>query len=326
MKLMKKALFIPIFLLITFFSQAQEFICQVQVTSPQVEGTDKKVFQTLQQAIYDFINNRKWSNYNFKPEERIECSMMINIDSRSVSSDQFSGKMTLILKRPVYKTSYNTTLLNYIDNDFKFTYVEYQPLDYADNSYSSNLTALLAYYVYVMLGYDADSFSPFGGTPYFEKAKSIVNLAQSQAKQTETKGWQGFESTRNRFWLVENLMNSSYSSYREGIYQYHRLGLDQMSENVEIGRSAINDCLENVRKAYRERPNLYIVQLFVDAKRDELVNVYSQAAQLDKSNAVNILKEIDPANSSKYQQIMRQDNSSGGASGGGLPSTPGSRK
>lgn len=325
MNFMKKTILIPIFLLAALIGQAQEFICQVQVTSPQVEGTDKKVFQTLQQAIYDFINNRKWSNYNYKPEERIECSMMINVEGRSVSSDQFSGKMTLILKRPVYKTSYNTNLLNLVDNSFNFTYVEYQPLDYSDNSYTSNLTSLLAYYIYIMLGFDADSFSPSGGSAYFEEAKNIVNLAQSQARQNETKGWQGFESTKNRFWLVENMMNSSYSTYRDGLYQYHRLGLDQMSENMEIGRSSINDCLENVRKAFRERPNLYIVQLFVEAKRDELINIYNQASQMDKTTAVNILKEIDPANSSKYQQIMRQDSGTGGNQGG-LPSSPGSRK
>ncbi len=297
----KLILFFSLFLGTPIFILAQEFICQVQVNAPQVEGSEKKVFQTMQQALYEFINNRKWTNYIYRPEERIECSMMITISDR-ISSDQFTGKISLILQRPVYKTSYNTTLLNYIDKDFNFRYVEFEPLEYNDDTYTSNLTSVIAYYVYVFLAIDGDSFSKFGGTPYWEKARAVVNAAQNSTDR----GWKAFESMKNRYWLVDNMLNSAYSPLREGIYQYHRLGLDVMSENIELGRSAINDCLENFQRAYREKPGLFTLQLMMDAKRDELINVYSQASPMDKTKAINILKELDPANSSKYQQIMQQ--------------------
>lgn len=278
----------------------QEFMCQVSVNAAQVEGSEKKVFQTLQTAVYEFINNRKWTNYVYRPEERIECSMLITITER-VSSDQFKGRINVVLQRPVYKTSYNTNLLNLVDKDFDFKYVELEPLEYNDDVYTSNLTSMVAYYLYIMLGIDADTFTKLGGTPYYEKARGVVNAAQNSPER----GWKSFESQKNRYWLVENLMNNTYSAYREGLYSYHRLGLDLMSENMDLGRSGINDCLENVQKVNREKTGLYITQVFIDAKNEEIINIYSQAAPMDKTKAINIMKEIDPANGSKYQQIMQ---------------------
>jgi hypothetical protein len=283
------------------FVRAQEFMCQITVNSPQVEGTEKKVFQTLQTELYEFVNNRKWTNFVYKNEERIECSIMITITDR-ISSDQFKGKVNVVLQRPVYKTSYNTNLLNLVDNDFDFKYVEFEPLIYNDDAFTSNLTSMVAYYLYIMLGYDADSFSPSGGTLYFEKARAVVNAAQN----SPDRGWKAFESLKNRYWLVENIMNNTYSQFRDGLYSYHRTGLDLMSENMDLGRSGVNDCLEGLQKVNREKTGLYITQLFLDAKRDELINIYSQAAPMDKTRIVNIMKEVDPANSSRYQQIMQQ--------------------
>jgi hypothetical protein len=226
--------------------------------------------------------------------------MMITITER-VSSDEFKARANIVLKRPVYKTSYNTDLLNLVDKDFDFNYVELEPLDYNDDAYTSNLTSMVAYYLYIMLAVDADSFTKFGGTPYYEKARAVVNSAQN----SPNRGWKAFESQKNRYWLVENLMNNTYSAYREGLYSYHRLGLDLMSDNMDLGRSGISDCLEDVQKVNREKTGLYITQLFIDAKKDELINIYSQASPMDKTKAINALKEIDPANSSKYQQIMQ---------------------
>jgi len=289
------------FILFTFSVQAfaQEFNASVQVTAQQVEGTDKKVYQTLQQAIYEFINNRKWSNYQYKVEERIECTFMITITER-VSSDEFKGKLNLVIRRPIYKTNYNSVLINHVDNDIDFKYIEYQPLDFDENTFTSNLTSLLAYYVNIVLGYDGDSYSLFGGTPYFEKAQSILNSAQNATES----GWKAFESTKNRYWLIENIMNTTYSPIREASYKFHRLGLDVMTENIENGRTAVSESLELLRKVNRQKPGLFLLQLFLDAKRDELINVYSQAAPIDKTKAINILKEIDPSNSSKYQKIL----------------------
>jgi len=290
-----------LFISVPLLSGAQEFMCQVSVNAPQIEGSEKKVFQTLQSEIYEFVNNRKWTNFVFKTEERIECSIMITITERT-SSDQFKGKINVVLQRPVYKTSYNTNLINLVDNDFTFRYVEYAPLEYNDDAFTSNLTSTIAYYLYVMLGIDADTFSKTGGTPYYEKARAVVNAAQN----APDRGWKAFESQKNRYWLVENLMNNTYSQFREGLYSYHRGGLDIMSENMDLGRAGVNDCLESIQRVNREKTGLYIIQLFIEAKRDELINIYSQASPMDKTKAVNILKEIDPANSSKYQQIMQQ--------------------
>lgn len=286
-------------LLLPTVAFTQEFYCMVQVSSPQVEGTEKNVFRTMQQAIYEFINNKKWSNYSYRQNEKIECSLLITISER-VSSDQFKGKLNIVMQRPIYKTSYNSPLLNYVDKDIDFKYVEYEPLIYTENTFTSNLTSLLAYYVNIMLGFDADTFTKLGGTPYFEKAKAIVNSAQA----TPEAGWKGFESIRNRFWLIENLLNGAYTPVREGLYQYHRLGFDLMSDNLELGRSGVTLAMENFLKAYREKPGLYLVQIILDAKRDEIANLYSQASPMDKARVLDILKEIDPSNINKYQQVI----------------------
>lgn len=281
---------------------AQEFNVTVQVTSPMVEGTEKKIFETLQQELYDFVNNTRWTNYNYKPEERIEGTILITVESRS--GEDFKGKMNLALRRPVFKSSYNTTLFNYLDRDFDFKYVEFQALEYSDNVFTSNLTSAIAYYLYVYLGLDGDSFAKNGGSPYYAKAQNIVNMGQNARE----KGWKAFESQKNRYWLIENLTNPTYASIREAIYRYHRMGLDLMADDVEAGRAGINESLELLRKANRERPGLFLLQLFLEAKRDELVNIYSQASPMDKTRAVNILKEIDPANSNRYQKILENTN------------------
>jgi hypothetical protein len=297
---MFRKLIVLLFICLPALVKAQEFMCQISVNSSQVEGSEKKVFQTLQTELYEFVNNRKWSNFVYKTEERIECSIMITVTDR-ISTDQFKGKVNIVLQRPVYKTSYNTNLLNLVDKDFDFKYVEFDPLEYNDDVYTSNLTSMVAYYLYVMLGVDADSSTKFGGTPYYEKARAVVNAAQNSPE----KGWKAFESLKNRFWLVENLMNNTYAPFREGLYTYHRLGLDLMSDNIEMGRLGVTECLENIQRVNREKTGIYIVQTFIDAKRDEMINIYTQAAPMDKTKVINILKEIDPANGSKYQQIMQ---------------------
>lgn len=290
---------------------AQEFNVTVQVTSPMVEGTEKKIFETLQQELYDFVNNTRWTNYNYKPEERIEGTILITVESRS--GEDFKGKMNLALRRPVFKSSYNTTLFNYLDRDFEFKYVEFQALEYSDNVFTSNLTSAIAYYLYVYLGLDGDSFAKNGGSPYYAKAQNIVNMGQNARE----KGWKAFESQKNRYWLIENLTNPTYSSIREAMYRYHRMGLDLMADDVEAGRAGINESLELLRKANRERPGLFLLQLFLEAKRDELVNIYSQASPMDKTRAVNILKEIDPANSNRYQKILENTNTGSTGNTGG---------
>ena len=299
---MKKVVALAILCLILFLnSNAQEFDCQINVSAQKIEGTDRRVFESLQSAMYEFLNNHKWSNYNIKIEERIECSLLLTINER-LGSDEFRGTLNLVLRRPVLNTAYNTVLLNYIDKAIQFRYVEYQPLDYSDGTFTSNLTSLLAFYSYMFMGLYFDSFSPDGGSPFYEKAQSVVTAAQNA---TET-GWKAYDGTRNRYYMVENMLNSGNENLRVFLYQFNRLGLDVMYEKLDQGRTTITESLDLLKTMYSAKPDLFMLQLILDTKRDELVNIYSdqRVPPLEKTNVVNLLKEIDPANGSKYQAIL----------------------
>jgi hypothetical protein len=298
------------FFLITSFLVAlsasvisQEFNLSVQISAPQIQQTNREKFQELRKGLYEFINEKSWTGYGYTIDERIEGTMAITI-TQEISSDEFKGKINLVLQRPVYGTSYNTTSLNYVDDDFQFQWQEGQPLEFQDGTYSSSLTATIAYWVYIYLGMDFDSFLLMGGNPYFEKAQAIVNSAQG-ARET---GWKAFESMKNRYWLAENLMNSSYSNIRKAMYQYNRKGLDEMQGNLDKGTQGCLEALEMLQRAHREKPRLFLMQLVIDAKRDEFINVFSGASPMDKTKAVNILKEIDPSKANDYQKILTEGN------------------
>lgn len=298
---MKTRLFLFIgILLISFSSFGQEINGSVQVSARQIEGTDREAFKELQQALYEFVNNTIWTNYDYKLEERIECTILLTL-SEKISSDQYRGKLNLVLRRPVYKTNYNSTMFNYVDSDVEFTYNLGEPLLYAENSFSNNLTSMIAYYVYVFLGIDADSYSNLGGTPYFEKAQGVVQAAQN----TSEPGWKAFENMKNRYWLTENLMNPQYRPIRESIYEYHRKGLDLMYDNVESGRNNISESLKNLQKANRTKPGSFLLRLYVDSKRDEIIKVFGEGSPNTKTEVVTIMKEVDPANGDKYSAILK---------------------
>ncbi|MBL7139033.1 MAG: DUF4835 family protein [Bacteroidales bacterium] len=298
---MRKIILFLVLTLVIPHLKAQELDCIVSVSAPRLEGTDKQVFETLQTAIYEFMNNRTWANYNVKVEERIECTILLTINDRP-SGDDFRGTMNLVLRRPVFNSAYNTILLNYIDRDFAFKYIEYQPLDFSEGAFSSNLTSTLAFYTFMFLGLYFDSFALYAGTPFFEKAQEVVNTAQS----AQESGWKAFEGDKNRYWMVVNLLNPANSALREFSYIYHRQGLDQMYERVDLGRGNVTESLGLLKKISDERPGLFSLQLTLDAKKDEFVNIYSdqRVPPMEKNNVVNILKDIDPANSSKYQAIL----------------------
>lgn len=297
-----KPVFLTVALLLLIVrGNGQEFNCIVNVSTQKLEGSDKHVYETLQHAIYEFMNNRKWSNFNFRTEERIECTVLLTINER-LGSDEFRGNLNLVLRRPVLNTSYNSILLNYLDKGFQFRYVEYQPLDYSDGSFTSNLTSVLAYYSYLFLGLYFDSFSPSGGDQFFEKAQEVVNAAQNAPES----GWKAFESEKNRYWLVANYLNPTYSGLRDFSYLYHRMGLDMMYEKVDAGRGSITESLNYIQNVYNTKPGLFALQLIFEAKRDEIVNIYrdQRVPPVEKNNIVNMMKEMDPANSSKYITIQ----------------------
>ncbi len=278
---------------------AQEFQCAVQVVSPQIQGSNKKVFETLQTAIMEFMNNQKWTNDKFAPEERIDCNIMINV-AEMISIDEFKGTFQIQARRPVYDSNYYTVLLNHQDQDFHFKYVEFEPLIYNPNNFESNLVAVLAYYANIVLGLDYDSYSNNGGTQFFQTAEQIVNRAQGAREA----GWKSFESQRNRYWLIENILNEYHRPLRQCMYEYHRKGLDRMSDKEEEGRAEIAKSLELIRKVHRQRPSSFFTQVFFTAKSDELVNIFEESFSMEKGRVVELLQEVDPGNNKKYEKIL----------------------
>ncbi len=297
---MKKLILVLVFFIFLLnISRTQELYCNVQVNSRQVEGSDKQIFETLQSALFEFINNRVWTSYEFKVEERIECNMLLTISERP-SSEVFKGNLTIAINRPVFNSSYNSLVFNYVDNDIHFEYLMNQPFDFSENTYINNITSIMAYYVYMILGLDFDTFALYGGNPFYEKAEAIVSAAQSSSYP----GWKAYENDKNRYWLVENLLNPAYKPLRNFLYEYHRKGLDVMYENPEQGRKNIIKALQNLKKVYDERPGLFLIKLFMDAKRPELIQIFSEGSTSDKSQAVELMKKIDPSHASEYEDIL----------------------
>ena len=279
---------------------AQELKCDVAINSSQIPGSDKSIFENMQTALYEFINNTKWTNINFKTNEKIECSIAITLKERN-GSDGFSGEINMALRRPCYKSSYTTPMLNYLDPKFSFTYTDGQALDFSMNSHISDLTSTIAFYVYTFLGFDFDSFSLNGGKPFFEAAEQIVNNAQG----SQQPGWKAFDGSKNRYWLAENATSNSYAQLHQFLYEYHRLGLDVMSEKPEQGRTAILTSLQYLQAVHSTYPTCFLLQLIIETKRSEIINVFSEGTQQEKTQAASIMKQIDPSKSSQYDAILQ---------------------
>lgn len=290
-----------LFVLIQFSGIAQEFRCNVQILSSQIQGTNKQVFKTLQEDVYEFMNTRIWTEDEFSNQERIECKILINLQNRS--GDQFSGSLTVSSRRPVFNSSYNTSLFSYKDTDIQFRYQENEPLEFDINEFKSNLTSILAYYAYIIIGLDYDSFELKGGTPYFQRAQQIVSNAQNASGS----GWKAYESRRNRYWLVENILNNEYEEVREFIYQYHRQGLDKMHDNVSMARAEISESLELLQEVHRQEPDphMFFMKLVVESKSNEFVNVFSESPMDESERVYKILAEIDPSHSERYEKITQ---------------------
>jgi hypothetical protein len=303
---MRKYVSLLFLFLLPAYLAGQELKCNVQVVSQQIQGTNKQVVQTLQNAIYEFMNNRVWTNHVYTFEERIECNLMFNI-TEQLSADEFKGTLSVQARRPVYNTNYNTVTLNFVDNDIHFKYVEFSPLEFDLNSHLSNLTSILAFYAYFILGLDYDTFSLLGGSPYFTNAERIVMNAQNVPET----GWKPMDDLahKSRYWLVKDMLDTEYEPVREFNYRYHRLGLDTMDEKVAEGRAEITNSLELLQQVYRNRPDpyMYLLSLVFDAKVDEIVNVYTESYPEERTRAHTILVEINKTNSNKYKAILEQN-------------------
>lgn len=297
---MRTLLFTVSLIMAALSSAAQELNCNVSVISPTIQNTEKRIFETLQKDIREFMSTTAWTKDVFAIEERIECSILITVGER-IGNNRFKATIQVQSSRPAYMTSYNSVMLNVNDQDFTFEYTENQPLQFQENQHISNLTSVLAFYAYMIIGMDYESFAPKGGEPHFQKAFQIVNNAQSEPE----KGWKAFESSRNRYWLIENMLNARYEPLREVIYKYHRKGLDVMQSDIETGRKAIFECLDPLKRLRLDQPNSYLLSVFFTAKVDEFVNVFKEAFPDIKTKAANDLMKMDPSNANKYQAIIK---------------------
>lgn len=294
-----------LFLLFGSRLMAQELRVNVTVNANQITGTDKKVFTTLQKSLMEFLNGRRWGDDVYTPAERIECNFLLNVTG-DLGSNTFKATLTVQATRPVYNAGYVSSLLNMQDNNVVFRYVEFQPLEFSDNRVSgndpvaSNLTAILAYYSYIILGLDADSFSPRGGDDFFKKALNIVNNAPDGK---DVSGWKPFEGNRNRYWLQDNLLNVKFARFHDVMYQYHRQGLDVMYDDMNKGRAAILNCLNMMYAIYQDIPNSMLMAVFFTSKSEELQKIFSKAPPQEKSRAVQLLSQMDVTNAVKYQQM-----------------------
>lgn len=292
-------------ILILLFSltqiHAQDVNCKTIVLDNRIQLTDKKIFRSLEQAITEFVNNTKWTNEKIQPNEKIELTIQFIPDKYDQANNYFQGNAQIICQRPVYGSTYTTNTLNILDEDWKFNYIEFQRMDYNENSFTNNLTSLIGFYVNYAIGLDYDSFSPLGGTPYFTKALGIASNAQSSDGSS---GWKPFQkSLRTRYNLIDNALNQRFEPMREAYYKYHRQGLDQMYKNPEAARKNIYASLELVQKVFKIAPNTAALIVFFEAKSDELVNIYKGATPTEKTKAIEILSEINIANVSKYEKI-----------------------
>lgn len=282
---------------------AQELNCQVAVVSPKNQNIDPRVFKNMEVAIREFLNGRKWSSNTYKEYERIQCNITINITDIP-KEGVYRASAIISAQRPVYNSTYNSVLINYQDKDFDFAYQDLQILDYNDNGFSSNLTSLLAYYAYVILAFDGESFSDEGGSDYFLKCLNVMNNVPA-AERSLYKGWSKSDGMRNRFVLVDNWLNPRFKDLRKAYLMYHYNGLDRMYQDAASARTVITASLGLLQNVNLDNPSLMALRVFFESKREELVNIYSKADMMEKNMVVNLLNTLDPINADNYKKILK---------------------
>jgi hypothetical protein len=278
---------------------AQELNCRVQVIAPQIANIEASIFESLEENIQEFMNGRRWTNDDFQFEERIQCTMQITI-SEAPSPTSFRGNIQVQSSRPVYNSDYNSAMLLVNDGDFEISWDGSSNIQFSIDQYRDNLSSILAYYAYMILGMDYDSMALDGGTAHYLKAQTIVANAQNSGPT----GWKASQGNQNRYWLVENMLSQTFRPVRNCLYYYHRMGLDQLFDDVEAGRLAMADALIEMRQTHRIRPSSYNLQLFFLAKSDEILKVFGPAPEAEKTRLLPVLKQMDPGNISKYDSIL----------------------
>lgn len=299
MRLLGKYIVFFVCMLIGVEANAQELKCAVEVNSQQVEGTNKSVFESLQEGISTYMNETKFSDYTFSPVEKLDCRLFFTI--KEYANDRIKGELQVQLSRPVYNSTYTTTLFNFRDNKIEFEYRDGDPLIFNENSVENNLTALLNYYAYLFLAIDFDSFSPKGGQQFYDKAQNIVQQAQSLGEV----GWRTFEDNKNRAAVLNSYTESNTSAVRDMLYQYHRQGLDQMVTSPDKGRAVITESLKGLKTVADNAPMSVALSIFRDSKLDELVNVYSKASSTEREDVYSLLQPIYPTESDRLDKIKK---------------------
>jgi hypothetical protein len=291
-----------------FGLSAQELNCKVKVMHDKITGVDAQVFTSMERSITEFLNNRKWTGDDYAQQERIDCNMLLNITAHSDQDpDLYTATLSIQATRPVYNSSYTSPTINTIDKDVVFHYSQFAPLSFDDNRISgsdplaSNLTALLAYYSYLILGLDYDSFSPAGGTNLLKRAQNVVNNAPEDAG---IKGWKAFEDKRNRYWIIDQLLSPRFTNYRALWYSYHREGLDQLYSKPADGRRKILEAINGLQTLLRDNPQSSLIQAFFNAKSDEIARVVMQGSHEERRQYLTLLAQIDADNAQKYRALQ----------------------
>ena len=285
-----------------FTLSAQELNCTVRVNHSQVQSTNNGVFDALEKAIADFMNNRAWTDLQYSKQELINCNLTFNIKQYKAEDNRFTGELLFQVNRPVFNSTYNTTIFSRTDTEIGFTYMEGEKLEYNENYLDNNLTAILAYYAYLFIGMDLDTFSPLGGTEVLHRVERIVNDAQNFSES----GWKAFGNTKNRHAIINDYMETSMEPFRQMMYKYHRQGLDEMSSNVDRGRTAITESIEMLKESYDNRPLSMLPQIFTDYKRDELVNIYrGHGNSKEKDSVYEILLKINATQNNEWKKIQK---------------------
>jgi len=294
---MRKILQILVILFTVIQLKAQELNCSITVNSDKVPGSNKQIFTTLENTLNEFVNQTRWTNSNYKPQERIDCNLTITILEQS--GNDFKGHIQIQSSRPIYNSSYLTPLFNFKDDDFSFKYAEFEPLQFNENTFESNLVSIVSFYVYTILGFDSDTFSLNGGTPFFTKAQNIL----VQAQQSGYSGWNQNDGTGTRFTLIDNLLSPTYSAFRTALYEYHIKGLDVMTEDQIKAKNKIAESIYSLKSIFDTRPNAFLLRVFMDSKASEIVSVFSSGPRFDALKLKEDLLRISPINAAKWSEI-----------------------
>jgi hypothetical protein len=292
--------FLPMLLLSISVAQAQEFNCKVSVIAPKIQSTPKRIFQSMETSITELMNTRRWTALNFSPKERIDCNMLLTINEQP-SADRFSGTLQVIYSRPVYGSDYMSPVVDILDNNIQFTFLENTQIEFSPERFSNNLSSVVAFYAYFILGVDADTYAPMGGSDFYSQAQTVVSNAQNASEP----GWKAFEDQKNRYWLVDNQLQGAFRPLRQFLYDYHRNGFDVMYTDLAKGRKACAAAIETLKAVHQAKPSSYNLQVLFNAKYNELVELFRGADQQERAKVYNTLQIIDPGHINQYMEMMK---------------------